>query len=393
MSPVVLATEAASAPSRDAASAPSRDADTEGPCHGRAGATEATPSFDDPPSRPWLPLVRAVVTVAVLAVVGAYLVVPELRKAHWSELAQIDVTWLLVGGALGALSLFTYSLLTRSLLPREGPGLGKVFQIDSSCTALGHVVPAGSAASAALGYRLYTREGVKPADVCFLMASQGPGSSVVLNLMLWLALVVAIPFTGFDHVYFVAVLVGCVLMAVTVLAVFACTRGEERAVRVARRAVSRIPRVREDAAEALLRSLAHSLRELRRDGPRMRRALRWASINWVLDAASLWCFVAALGHYANPAVLFAAFGIANVAAALPITPSGLGVIEVVLPLLLAGSGTTASVATLAVVGWRLVNFWLPIPFGAGAYFSLELPRWRRSWGPRIAGRPSIVSRQ
>lgn len=46
--------------------------------------------------------------------------------------------------------------------------------------------------------------------------------------------------------------------------------------------------------------------------------------------------------------------------------------------LLAGSGITKGVATLAVIGWRLVSFWLPIPFGAGAYLSLALPRLGRT---------------
>jgi hypothetical protein len=32
------------------------------------------------------------------------------------------------------------------------------------------------------------------------------------------------------------------------------------------------------------------------------------------------------------------------------------------------------VATLGVLGWRLVNFWLPIPVGAIAYVSLKVPR-------------------
>ncbi len=31
-------------------------------------------------------------------------------------------------------------------------------------------------------------------------------------------------------------------------------------------------------------------------------------------------------------------------------------------------------ATLGVLGWRLVNFWLPIPAGAAAYVSLKVPR-------------------
>ena len=100
----------------------------------------------------------------------------------------------------------------------------------------------------------------------------------------------------------------------------------------------------------------------------------WASLNWILDAASLWCFVAAFGRLVNPVELFAAYGIANVAGALPVTPAGLGVVDSVTPLLLVSFGVTRNVATLGVLGWRLVNFWMPIPAGAIAYASLKVPR-------------------
>jgi hypothetical protein len=63
-----------------------------------------------------------------------------------------------------------------------------------------------------------------------------------------------------------------------------------------------------------------------------------------------------------------------VAGALPVTPGGLGVVDSIAPLLLVSFGVTRSVATLGVLGWRLVNFWLPIPVGAIAYVSLKVPR-------------------
>ena len=82
-------------------------------------------------------------------------------------------------------------------------------------------------------------------------------------------------------------------------------------------------------------------------------SLVWASLNWLLDAASLWCFIAAFGSTVNPIELFAAYGIANVAGALPLTPGGLGVVDSAAPLLLVGFGVTRSVATLGVLagGW------------------------------------------
>jgi uncharacterized membrane protein YbhN (UPF0104 family) len=82
--------------------------------------------------------------------------------------------------------------------------------------------------------------------------------------------------------------------------------------------------------------------------------------------------VAAFGSLVNPVELFAAYGIANVAGALPVSPGGLGIIDSAAPLLLVGFGVTRSVATLGVLGWRMVNFWLPIPTGAAAYVSLKV---------------------
>jgi uncharacterized protein (TIRG00374 family) len=113
---------------------------------------------------------------------------------------------------------------------------------------------------------------------------------------------------------------------------------------------------------------------LAQDRAVLRRALVWAALNWLFDAASLWSFVSAFGHFVDPIELFAAYGIANVLGAIPITPGGLGVIEASAATLLVSFGVTRNIATLAVLGWRLVNFWLPIPLGGVAYISLRVPR-------------------
>src|SRR5450631_902622 len=102
------------------------------------------------------------------------------------------------------------------------------------------------------------------------------------------------------------------------------------------------------------------------------RAVGWAAANWLLDAASLWVFVAAFGHVISPIDLLTAYGLANILAAVPITPGGLGVVEFVLVTMLAGFGLTDGQALSAVLAYRAVNFWLPIPFGGLAYASLEL---------------------
>ena len=51
------------------------------------------------------------------------------------------------------------------------------------------------------------------------------------------------------------------------------------------------------------------------------------SLNWLLDAASLWVFVRAFGGALDIDALLVAFGLANIFAVIPITPGGLGIVE------------------------------------------------------------------
>jgi uncharacterized protein (TIRG00374 family) len=68
----------------------------------------------------------------------------------------------------------------------------------------------------------------------------------------------------------------------------------------------------------------------------------------------------------------------NIASAIPLTPGGLGVIEVTLVAITVGFGAPRATAVLAVLGYRLVSYWLPLLPGALAYLHLRLhPNVRR----------------
>lgn len=85
----------------------------------------------------------------------------------------------------------------------------------------------------------------------------------------------------------------------------------------------------------------------------------------------MWVLVAAFDHLIAPDRVFAAYGLANIAGAIPLTPGGIGVIEGVLASTLVAGGIPHGEAILAVLTWRLVNFWLPIPVGGLAFLSLR----------------------
>lgn len=319
------------------------------------------------------------VTIFLALLVVEYLVVPHLVAASksLSLLTHVNIVYLAVAVILEAGALFVYAILTGVLLRDAAPPMGKIVRIDLATTAISHVLPGGTAGSAGLGYRLFTAEGVSGSDVAFAMGTQGMGSAVVLNVMLWISLVISIPFAGVHFIYVIVALFGMLAILAFSALIFLFTRGEGSAVRIVRWIAHRAPRVDEELAIAGINRIGTSFRQLGKDRRQLKVAVGYAALNWLLDAACLYAFLAAFHAYVNPFELFAAWGIANVLAVIPITPGGLGFVESVAITLITSFGPTKSVSTLAVLGWRLVNFWLPIPIGAATYTSLKVGRGAR----------------
>ncbi|MDE0805302.1 MAG: YbhN family protein [Acidimicrobiales bacterium] len=286
--------------------------------------------------------------------------------------------WLLAGAAaLEMLALVSYAQLTRSLLPaKQRLGLWRMFRIVLSSLAVNHVVPGGAAAGGVLQYRLLTRSGVDTARASFAMATQSLGSALMLNVILWIGLVVSIPTTGFQPLYATAAAVGAVLLAVAAFAVAALTRGRTRTMRVLASLANRTPRLDADRLTTAMGRAADQLTALGREPRLAATAIGWAATNWLLDAAVLWLFIAAFGHQASIPGLLVAYGLANVLAAVPLSPGGLGVIETTLIVTLVGFGTPRATASLGVAAYRIVQFWLPIPAGAVAWATLAGGRKR-----------------
>jgi uncharacterized protein (TIRG00374 family) len=263
-------------------------------------------------------------------------------------------------------------MLTRSLLPRgRRPSLWRLVRIQLSTLAVSHVVPGGSAAGAGLSFRLLEKEGVDGPPAGFALALQSIGSAVVLNVLLWIGLVVSIPLRGFNPLYGTAAIVGVLLIGGFFTLVLLLTRGEASAARVLRAVARHVPFLHEESVHRNVHRAADQLRTLTSDRRLLVTAVGWAGANWLLDAAALWLFVDAFGHRVPVDALFVAYGLANVLAAIPITPGGLGVVEAVLTSTLVGFGTPRGIAILGVIGYRLVNFWLPIPVGALSYVSIR----------------------
>jgi uncharacterized protein (TIRG00374 family) len=317
------------------------------------------------------PQVRYAVSVGVVVFLLEYLVLPEVASARRDVhvLGQVNVISLAIAVVLEAAALFAYALLSRTVLAPDSPPLNVQLRINMSSLALSHVVPGGTAPGGALAYRLLSDEGVSGSVAAFGLAAQGIGSAVVLNLIFWSALVISIPLSGYNRLYGFAALAGVFLLLAFFGTVVLVTRGQRQADAWLRRVAAHVSR--------MLQQVADRITLLQTNRRALSGVTGWAAANWLLDAASLWVFLWAFGHVVSPVDLLVAYGLANVLAVLPITPGGLGVIEGVLIPTLVGFRVPAAIATVGVLSWRLVNFWLPIPIGGGCYLSLKV-RHRRA---------------
>lgn len=322
------------------------------------------------PPRRFSPAAKRIFKYLAFALVIHLFVLPQIggaRKAL-SVLGSINPYLILLAIVLEALSLGVYALLTQLLLPADQrPSLPIVFGAVLASTGVNHVVPGGAAATAAANYRLLGAAGVRADALGFALGVQAIGSAVVLNAILWLALMVSIPVSGFHPLYASAAGVGALLMALFAAAVIGMRRGKEVFADRAASVAGHLPRVDSEKVRAVVVSLADQLDTLAEDRQRLIRVIGFAAANWLFDAAALWVALSAFGHHPNIAGLLVAYGLANIMAALPISPGGLGVVEAILIPTLIAFGTPASEASIGVVAYRLVNFWLPIPVGAVAY--------------------------
>jgi hypothetical protein len=329
--------------------------------------------------------VKITLMVLLLFFVGEYILLPELASARkeFHQLSHLNFLWLILGALLEVGALVAYAELTHTVLSPGAPSRVRIFRINMWALAISHVLPGGTVPGTAASYRLLTETGeVSGSTAAFGLATQGIGSAVVLNLIFWLALLISIPLQGYNPAYGFAAILGVLLLAIFAGVVFFLTRGEKQAGVFLRKVADRFPFVRAETITALVQKVADRMKILFSSSGLLRRAGLWAAANWLLDAASLWVFLLAFGATVNPVDVLVAYGLANILAVIPVTPSGLGVVELTIVAVLTRFHVPGGVAAAGVLSWRLVNFWLPIPFGGVSYLSLRLGRARATAGPK-----------
>ncbi|MGH9208376.1 MAG: lysylphosphatidylglycerol synthase transmembrane domain-containing protein, partial [Acidimicrobiales bacterium] len=121
----------------------------------------------------------------------------------------------------------------------------------------------------------------------------------------------------------------------------------------------------------------------------MAKALGFALGNWIFDCACLALSFLAVGSTIPWQGLLLAYGAGQLAANLPITPGGLGVVEGSLTIALVAYGGSEASTVAAVLLYRVISFWGSLPVGWLAWAGLALQH--RARGHRDGERTEVLA--
>ena len=315
---------------------------------------------------------RAVILVVVLvAAYGLPALWPEVRTAL-AGVANIAPAVLLGALALETASLACFSGLTVSLLGRaRRPRFFTLLRIDVTVYGLSRVLPAAAATGGALRLRLLTAAGVTHPDAVFLATIEGTGSALLLWVMLGATLVVALPVNGADPRQILLAVAGIVLVAAAFALLVAVARDGRGLRRLTAWLARWVPGMNADTAAAACAGKASTCARSppTRPGspPRSRGGRRTGCSTPPCCGSSSprWGTRSTRSRCSPPTPWRTCSGCCRS------HPGGVGVVEGVLIPSLVAAGVPAHLALVGVLGWRLVNYWLPIPVGALLWLTLR----------------------
>jgi uncharacterized protein (TIRG00374 family) len=286
----------------------------------------------------------------------------ELTGAS-AELSHLDVGWLLVGIAVEALSLVAFARLDQRLLRCGGvrAGTGRFTAISFAAGAIASSLPGGPLVASAFGFRQFRRLGASEALAAWALLATLVFSALGLALLATAGVVMEErQGSAFDLVgVTVAVLLVTLAGAAAVYDRRAMARFFDWVLRVSHR-LTGFPR---RPADSVLATFAASLSHVDLGKADLVSALGWAIASWVLDCSCLAFSYLAVGAGVPWRGLLLAYGAGQLAANLPITPGGLGVVEGSLVIALVAFGGAQVNTVAAVLLYRIVSFWGYLPVG------------------------------
>lgn len=308
-------------------------------------------------------------------------------SSHTDELSGIGTLfdhlhwwWIPAAILAEALSFVSFTAMEYQLLSARNearPPRAPLFRVTLGSQALTNSLPAGNAVAAVYGFRWFRRFGAD--DTLAVWAMAGTFVAAMLTLALVATAGLALAADQGASLDLIPVLVGVLVVTIGVAVLFVYPQPlftlATWSARISR-AVVRWPK--SDPAERVDR-IVRRITSVELGWRRGALVLFWGTANWLFDCACFAFMFVAIGAGVPWKGLLLAYGAGQLAAALPITPGGLGAVEGSITIALVAFGG-AQVATVdAVLLYRLVSFWLVLVVGWLLVGELALEVRRGTW--------------
>jgi putative heme transporter len=324
-------------------------------------------------------LAGAALAVAVIAVVFAELL-PRIANygdvwAVVTRLSPLEITALVV---VTAINLATFAPPWMAAIP--GLGYWNATVLTQVSTALSIAVPGGDAAGIAASYAMLRRWGVARGAVAVAVVVTGVGNQLVNVLLPLLALALLVMSGGSSPVLLTAGSIGIAAILALSTAIVLVLRGERQAFAVGRRAEWFVNHVLALAHRPARHGWGDGLVRFRRETIEL-VARRWPALAGTMIVGHLAVFAVLLVALRATGVdagevgwveALAAWGLIRLLSAVPVTPAGVGIVELGLSSALVGFGAHNAEAVAAVLLYRALTV-LP-SLALGAVLGLT---WRR----------------
>jgi putative heme transporter len=317
--------------------------------------------------------------------VGTALWVLSSRRSELDGFGAIFRTldWWWVGPAVAAeigsylcFAAMQFELLEAGHLRAPWKPLVKVTFASQAIT---NSLPIGNAVASVYGFRWFRRFGADNTLAVWALAGTLVAAVVSLSLIAILGLGVATQEGA--SLDLVPVLIGTFVVTLGIGSLFVYERPLHAVVSWALKlsvAVTRRPR---GDTVALIDRITAWMTAVRLDSGQVGRIITWGALNWLLDCACFAMMFLALDVPIPWKGLLLAYGAGQLAASLPITPGGLGVVEGSITVALVAFGGAEATTAYAVLLYRIISFWMILVIGWAFIGQLALQvrhgRWSR----------------
>jgi uncharacterized protein (TIRG00374 family) len=274
---------------------------------------------------------------------------------------------------IGYANLFRYLLFVLDIRLR----LGEVMRITLAGLSVSHVFSAGGAGGWVVSYNALRRKNVPHGLVFVAIAAQNFFNYVVLWSVFFVAMIYLVVLGDrAPWAYAAATIVILALLWLTAYGVYLYNHRIKMRRRVATvaRIVNKVMRrevIHQDHIDGWLDNLFAGMRRMTSHHNAFRTTFAYACFFWSFDLLCLYVTFLAFHYNISFESLAIGYVVAYSVGTLAPTPSGLGAIEGLMIAMFAGFGVPPATAVAAVLTYRLINFWLPIPPGLIAYVTLR----------------------